>query len=308
METEDAAGVADDETRTEMAFAGPDDELPEPPPAPDPPAGDQGADLSQLVDTLQEHQVELTGWLADGKATVARNEARQQALRKQIAGLSRADKALDEARAAAGRVQEDAGKALNAATPLLETVEDDTKDELEAGWKALDDEITEASTTLERESRALAEKVGARADRQRELESARSGLDRALGELTELPKALKRHTDALKGLVAELTAASRAGHSLKAFVLALDVQAHQDALEEAAGDAHEAALVAAVTAAQTTAATAQEALTTAQDEVAAQEHPVTAARSRHTGLTARRADRMKELWTAQPEDPPAEGA
>lgn len=314
METEEPTDVADDETRPETAFAvpnheqpHPDDDQPPPPPA-NPPPGDQGVDLSTLVGTLQGRQQEVAGELASGKASVARNEARQQALRRQIAELSRTDKALADARTTAGRVLEDAGKALHAATPLLETVEDDTKNELRAAWEAIDDEISEAGTTLEQETRALAEKTAARVARQREVEAALSGLDRAFGDLTDLPKWLKRHTDALKGLVAELTTASRAGHSLKAFVLSLDVQAHQDAIEEAAGDDQETTLVAAVTAAQTAAATAQDALTAADDELTAQEHAVTAAKSWHADLTARREDRLAELWTAQPEVPPAEGA
>lgn len=276
---------------------------------PSKPPGETAPDsLADLLKEAKKRQSQLATAIEQAKASLADQVSLQQRSKKQVTDLDRAVGELERARTDSGAVLADADKALAAAEPLIEQLDDDVEDTLRAGLEAIDEVIADKRTEVD-------DKRGELSTRQSQCDEAhrvwlqRQGeYDEATGRVTGLPAGIKQQAAALKALQTELVAAITAGHAVKACVLALEVRSARGRLERLRAPAHETELSQGVTRAGRDLREARDDLTAAEAALAEGRAAVDAAAGELAGLEASRAADVRKLYEPPPEATPARPA
>jgi chromosome segregation ATPase len=256
--------------------------------------------LEEFLAELQQRNAQLATDIKQGKATLAGQESQQQKLKKQVTDVGRTATDLEKIRTDGQALLTEVDGSLGAAEPLIQTLDEDTRAEIDRKLAEIDRAISDAAHVVDRET-AEVDRLQQEHDRlQGEAAARQAAYDRALSWLTGLPADLKEQMGTVKGLRAALDAACTAGQALKACVLAAEVTTHRARLEEELGADHESQLIAQVRSAAKDLADAQSAVAESQAALEEQRELLATRMAELQALRDGRAAAVQALYTASP--------
>jgi hypothetical protein len=225
-------------------------------------------------------------------------EGQQQNTKRQVTGLDRVGTDLAKARTDIDAELAEVDRALEAAAPLIERLDEDTKADIQRRLTAIDKEISDAEAAVAAESGKVRDLTAERDQRSLGLAVRQAAYDEATAALTGLPAALKAEAAVLKRDRTELVAACTGGQDLKAFVLVAEVSKGGDQVGALRDTAHEAKLVKDLQDAEKGLASAREALANAELALADQQELLAQRSLTLKALKDARAVEVKQLYTS----------
>lgn len=254
--------------------------------------------LDELLRTLRQQQYELDNAIRHSKASLTDQEGRQQRAKKQFAGLDRVAAELSRARADIGAAVADADRSVEAASPLVERLDDDVREAISKGLAAIDKEIGDAETAVVTET-AKERDLAVERDRLAvDVAAKQAAHDEAEATLTALPAALKAAVAVLKAGRTGLDAACVGGRPVEAAVLVSEVTRAKERAQALSGSAHEKQLLENLRKSGGELTDAHGKLITAESGLIDQRALIAQRSARLTELTDGRAARIKELTAA----------